>query len=121
MNKQPLSSYDSIYVPPHHLLCSIITIPNYTSYVIGSKLCETRLLMPLLLSIGEAAQVVLWRTTKLNSSRRSCKSPSFSSLLLKTTTFLKKALIVKLSCSRISVPPSFSCIFVNHVHVFRDE
>lgn len=101
MNDQPPSSYDSIYVPPHHLLCSVITIPNYTSPAIGSKFRETRLLLPLLFSIGGAAQVVFWRTTRLNSSRRSCKSSSFSSLLLKTTAFLKKALIVKLSCSRI--------------------
>lgn len=87
--------------PSHHLLCSVITIPNYTSPAIGSKFRETRLLLPLLFSIGGAAQVVFWRTTRLNSSRRSCKSSSFSSLLLKTTSFLKKALIVKLSCSRI--------------------
>ncbi|KAM0977839.1 hypothetical protein ACFX13_014148 [Malus domestica] len=57
----------------------------------------------LLLSTRGAAQVVLWSTTRLNSSRRSSIFLSFSHLQLKTTTFLKKALIVKLSCSRIRV------------------
>ncbi|KAM1816529.1 hypothetical protein ACFX12_000929 [Malus domestica] len=55
----------------------------------------------LLLLTGGAAQVVLWSTTRLNSSRRICMFLSFSNLQLKTMTFLKKALIVKLSCSCI--------------------
>ncbi|RXI07617.1 hypothetical protein DVH24_005390 [Malus domestica] len=45
MKDRPPSSYSSIYVHPHHHLCSVITTPNYTSLAIGSKLHETRLLL----------------------------------------------------------------------------
>ncbi|TQD83422.1 hypothetical protein C1H46_031010 [Malus baccata] len=45
MNDRPPSSYGSIYVPSHHLLCSVITTPNYSSLTIGSELHETKLLL----------------------------------------------------------------------------
>ena len=33
MKDRPRSSYGTVYVPPYHRLCSVITTPNYTSFV----------------------------------------------------------------------------------------